>query len=606
MSREFLTPVNMNGNRITNAANGSAATDLATVGQVRQVIPPSGDTTGVTDTTAINTVIQSAAAAMLESGTYYITNLLPDSYGAIIGTGDATVLSVVSETTGYAIALKTPATTARILLQDFQVSCNDVCGGIQLDNTGFTPSGSYVPYDPLHTLENIFVLGANGDAFHFDNNARELRVHACKQYYCSGYGFYLGPGAASDSDGCTDSHFTDCTSGQSGLDGWYIADTAANNMFTSCKGFYSGFTESTGDWDTTSVGFNIQAGFCTFVSCSAQQAALHGFYLNGCTNVTLAGCEADTNSAGTGVTTGVGIEVDGVSYCSVVGCTGGLNTYDPPGAQAYGIQIDGTVTGTSLLGNSVTGASTGINLPTYVNGGGNVIIDYSQAVMGSTAILQGNPSAYLQGQASLPAGVQYFSQLTGYDPASTGYGTLGFVTGSGLGGIVQQSQRAATSAVTVTAASITSLGSLTVPANDPVAGARYKVTAYGTLGTASSVPTFILDLRWGGTGGTLITSIQSTATANAPALTASLSAAPVLIEGEITFVTSTTCVAWLRMTLRNSATVTTAPIVMFSDVTTAVTVTTSSSQAASLDWKWSATGTGTTITIVSSSWERVA
>lgn len=175
---------------------------------------------------------------------------------------------------------------------------------------------------------------------------------------------------------------------------------------------------------------------------------------------------------------------------------------------------------------------------------------------------------------------------------------------SGLALYRQLSQAAATSPVTVTATTITSLGSLLVKANDPVAGARYKVTAHGTLGTNSAVPTYILDLKWGGTGGTLITSLRSTATANSPVLTASLSAVPVLIEGEVEFITSTTCVGWLRMTWRPSTTA--SPTFGLNSITSAVTVTTSSDEALSLNWTWSAAATGTTITIASSSFERVS
>lgn len=176
-------------------------------------------------------------------------------------------------------------------------------------------------------------------------------------------------------------------------------------------------------------------------------------------------------------------------------------------------------------------------------------------------------------------------------------------TPAGLNSYVQQSQPSAATAVTVTAASIASLGSVTVPANDPVAGARYKVTAHGTLGTASAAPTATVDLRWGGTAGTAITSFVTGTTAIA--LAASMSAVPVLIEGEVEFYTATTCIGWLRMTWRNNGATGTAAVALAS-VTSAVTVTTSSAKALSLDWTWSATGTGTTITIASSSFERVA
>ena len=128
--------------------------------------------------------------------------------------------------------------------------------------------------------------------------------------------------------------------------------------------------------------------------------------------------------------------------------------------------------------------------------------------------------------------------------------------------------------------------------------------------TTTGPPTFILDMRWGGTGGTLITTVQSTATANSPPLTASVTAVPILIEGQVEFITATpvsgtsTVVGWLRMTWRNSATAATADTVVTSSITTAVTVTTSSAEAFTADWTWS--GTGNTLLISSSNFERVA
>lgn len=173
-------------------------------------------------------------------------------------------------------------------------------------------------------------------------------------------------------------------------------------------------------------------------------------------------------------------------------------------------------------------------------------------------------------------------------------------TPAGLAGVAQQSQYAATSAVTVASSStIASLGSLTVPANDVVAGARYRVTAHGQFSTTAT-PTITLDLRWGGTGGTLLTSFTTAA------LAATLTGVPVEIEGEIEFRTATTAVAWLKMTWRNSTSATAAASVMLASITTPVTVTTSSDEAFSLDWTWSANSSSNTVTIASSSFERVS
>ncbi len=175
---------------------------------------------------------------------------------------------------------------------------------------------------------------------------------------------------------------------------------------------------------------------------------------------------------------------------------------------------------------------------------------------------------------------------------------------SGLASRLQQAQYAATSPVTITAAAITSIGSMTVPGNDAVAGAVYRFTAHGTMSTTTGPPTFILDMRWGGTAGTLLTTVQSTATANCPPLTVSMTTVPVLLEGQAEFITATTCVGWLRMTWKNSATAATASTVAMTSITTAVTVTTSSSQVFTADWTWS--GTGNTLLVASSNFERVA
>lgn len=251
-----------------------------------------------------------------------------------------------------------------------------------------------------------------------------------------------------------------------------------------------------------------------------------------------------------------------------------------------------------ILWNQNSGSSSNINVSDNNIIGGWAGGFYNISGNGGTMDL----SSYQPSQPTVPPAIA--GGTSSYCDAS---GLPAVVGPSGLATRLQRALPAATSAVTVTAASITSLGSMTVPGNDAIAGAVYRFTAHGTLGTNSTTaPTFICDMRWGGTAGTLLTTVQSTATANAPSLPTSLSAVPVLIEGQVEFLTSTTCVGWLRMTWRNSTTATTAATVAMTSITSAVTVTTSSSQVLTLDWTWSAAATGTTITIASSSFERVS
>ena len=325
------------------------------------VIGPSGDTTGAADTGAINAVAGTGGTALLKKGTYHVTHLLPDSYGAILGTGPNTILQAVSGTTGYVIALKTPASTQQVMLAGFTLKpSTGSLGGIQIDNTGYGRES-----DPQHTLENIYVLNAGGDAFHFDNNARELKVTRCRQYGSRGFGFYLGGGLAAGGTGCTDSHFSGCTSGPSANHGWYVHGW--NNMFTSCKAFFAGYSD--GGYNTTGCGWEISdtQNNC-FVACSAQSNALHGFDLQSNSYVTVTACECDTNSAGT--TIGVGINLNGNTHCVISSNTGDNNSAASNG-QKYGIQAAGAQTETVIVFNQIAGSAAAFH---PVSGGGYTLM----------------------------------------------------------------------------------------------------------------------------------------------------------------------------------------------------------------------------------------
>jgi Pectate lyase superfamily protein len=309
-------------------------------------------------------------------------------------------------------------------------------------------------------------------------------------------------------------------------------------------------------------GFVVYAGDPMFVGCKAFycDSAVNGsagFRVEG-TGCYFTACEAQNNNENgwTIIGTAAQILLEGctatsngtnfagagsgvqVANATNVSIVGGLFTEIPGGKQVYGISLTGTTTNTRALGFTSYGNVTGP-----------------------------------------------------YNDASSGTNYLEVV-----------SKAAATTAVTDTANTIASLGSLSVSAQDVAKGTRYVIRAFGTLSTAVSPGTFTCDLRWGGTGGTLL--ISAVTTTDSAALAASLSAVPVLIEAEVTFVTATTCVAWLRVTWRNATTAATAPTVILKTITSPVTVTTSSAQLLSLDWTWSLTGCS--VTIASSAFERVS
>jgi hypothetical protein len=539
---EGTTPVtHTSGFTVQNVITAAALEELVQAGTTGLVLP-SGDTSGATDTSAINAVAQAGQLASLATGAlYYVTNLLPDSLGGIDGNG--ATLQVATGTTGYAIALKTPATTKQVKLRNFVLNCDDICAGIQIDNTGFDPEVQWVPYDPMHWLDSVLVLAANGDAYHLDNQVRSVHATDCVQYNCSGYGLYCGDGAASDGVGATDNHFTNFISGHSGLDGMHFEAASGNNGILNCKAFYAGYTEADGAWtSTTAVGLYNAGNNNRITGFSAQQNALHGITLNGCSYTSVIGGQADTNSAGTDVTTGCGVNLTGtITNCSVIGVTGSLNTYDPPGAQAYGIQLDGTLVSTSVIGNPVTGTNAGINeTDNFVDGGYNTIADASQFTLDAPMYLRANPGAWFLGQTSAPAAGQYFTGIWGNDPTGNGYVMPAAITGAGVAGSLQMAQGGTTASIG-SSTTETAVASMSVLANDPQATSVYKLTGYATTVISTTAPTITWRIRWGGTSGTVL------AVTGALAETAS-STGIWKFEGLIVFESTTTATAKLDLT----------------------------------------------------------
>lgn len=187
-------------------------------------------------------------------------------------------------------------------------------------------------------------------------------------------------------------------------------------------------------------------------------------------------------------------------------------------------------------------------------------------------------------------------------------GLLNFLNTAGLAQVIAGSQPAASSPVTVASTSaIASLGSMTIPANDPQAGAMYAFTLSGKWGTTSGTNATVLDIRLGGTGGTVLTSITTgqTSTGGAPALTASMSGMPIVITGYVIFTSTTACSVMLQALTQNASSFTTAPTTWL-NTATVTGLTTSTSNVLTVDWTWSVNNAANTITINSSSFERIS
>jgi hypothetical protein len=387
----------------------------------------------------------------------------------------------------------------------------------------------------------------------------------------------------------------------------------------------------------------------TMISCYANDCGKDGYYIGTVNYCALTGCASDTNGTGYVIAAGQGVTLSGCG-AEVIVAKNGLDgtgfkiTQDTSGNKSFGVVLSGcTVRANAAVAFWVTGASknvilegiaelsvTGSPTASVKTDAGTMSTLNGYTALTATALTAGTYNEMNDGQTgtSSTAGTAFFSQTQatsamlygGSPPASLSFAaglyadansTISNVGPSGLVSRLQQSQYAATSAVTVaTSAAIASLGSLSVNANDPVAGAKYRVTAHGQFGIVSAAPatTYICDLRWGGTGGTLLTSLSSVATATSPLLpaTTALTSVPILIEGEVEFRTATTCEAWLRMTWQNSTTAATAATVSLASTVTAVTVTVTPAQLLSLNWTWGTSNAANTITISASDFERVA
>jgi hypothetical protein len=304
------------------------------------------------DTSAINMALSANNEVVLLPGTFHVSGpILLNSFNTVWGCGKNTTIQATSSF-DYMIKLTNTANTVQTTVGFLRLNPAGMAGGIIIDNTGYSPGGGIDSrFDTLHTLEDIYVDSANGDAFHFGLNIREMRATRLVTDFATGSGFFFMPRSGSVA-GATDNHFSDCTAGDSGSHGWWIQ--SGHNMFTNCKAFLSG-TVKNGTAITVSNqmnGFEVTGTDNVFVGCTSQQNGLHGWDLVGAHN-SVAGCKADGNFlATTGSSShGAGVNISSGSYCTVTGVTGDQTG----GNQHYGIQVSGTCTGTWISGNSVTG-----------------------------------------------------------------------------------------------------------------------------------------------------------------------------------------------------------------------------------------------------------
>lgn len=203
------------------------------------------------------------------------------------------------------------------------------------------------------------------------------------------------------------------------------------------------------------------------------------------------------------------------------------------------INPTGNADGNEQVGNNLTVGST-----TPLGSAGAGVIEMANAVTVPSVNTPGGLALYAQG------------------------GLLKARNATGLTNVLVGGQGGITAAVTINTTGEQVLQTLTVPANDPAAGAIYHAVAWGVFTTTGTQGTITFTSRWGGVAGTAM------ATSPAITWTASLTNAPFKIEVWLNFLTATSvqCVQEIDMDT-STATAAAAPFVFTPSAPVTVTIT---------------------------------
>jgi len=355
-------------------SSGFAVRQVITAGYlntVATVIPPSGDTTGVTDVANINAALAAGIAVQLLqaplSAPYYINAPITpisqsrlwgaqwwsasndDYYGAGIGESGGTVIVMVPGS-GF------PSGSAGI--QMVNTTSNQYYG---VDLAGFTIEGDETSGSGVYGIlidgawgagfmRGVCVHRPDQDCLHvtFDSTsniiADDWLISECKFTGSrNGYGVY-----ANHFD---DAWFTDCEASENQLDNWYLL-TGDNMRLTSCKAEDS----------KAGAGYHlggIYAGQVVYLTgCTTNTNYLDGYLFDNSASAgeglyVLTGCSSSEDGAAGG-TTYAGFRSDGC--LAQIAATGGaviLNT--SPNTPAYGASQTSSGYGMSFTGTLLTG-----------------------------------------------------------------------------------------------------------------------------------------------------------------------------------------------------------------------------------------------------------
>jgi len=211
---------------------------------------------------------------------------------------------------------------------------------------------------------------------------------------------------------------------------------------------------------------------------------------------------------------------------------------------------------------ATTGMQVGGTTTTYGSGSGGILGITNASTPPSAASISGGLAVFAQ------------SGLLRYMNAN---GLSQVITGSQLGGTVTYANATAE----------TALATLTVPANDPIAGAVYFMQGFGVVSTTGS-PTLTWKTRWGGTSGT------SLATTAALTQGTGVTTLPFFFTIQVLFTSTTQCIASMNLGYFTAAG--TVPTINYQQGTAVSTVTTNASEALVFTGTWSAASSSNTLT----------
>lgn len=438
---------------------------------------------------------------------------------------------------------------------------------------------------------------ANGaDAWHIYGTGTSSHWSACYALNnASGIGYHLiglsysslsGCAADSNADGyslsgCTDVALTGCGTESNSVDG-YILSGGSGNSLTSC------FIFANNHYGVHVTGSEASATITGFVEHGPTGSAVNSIITDSGTSAVAVNPTIITaTSYAAGTATQVSTNATAVNASVAGGAVSVTNGTAVTGTNTADFLITESLSTSRAFGTKVAGDT---ELRYYLNAKGDAnygagastdfqLLRIATGVLGATKSFQvGNATDIGSNGVGVlkyaNAGTPPTTNPTG---GAVAYATAGQLLARNPQGLVQtlssviQVQTSTTTVTGVTAETV--LHTVTIPANDPAAGAVYHLTGYGTFTAASG--TLVWTVRWGGTAGTSIAALPAN---TAPVLTNGL----FWYDVTLTFRSTTSVTAAINLEI-GSSTTTDAATSYIGTPTAATAVTTTGSTALTVD-----------------------